>query len=322
MQGLSFSGQKQSKRPGNWIVPVVLIVLSVLLMTISVRVGNAGVFGAMRYGVQTVAAPLEKLCSKISGPFKSVSSPAAESLSEDEAQKLREENQQLRMLVAQLEEYRQQDQRLTNLLKISDTYALQAVSGKILSTTSGWNHTAKVNVGSKSGVRVGMGVISSGGLYGQVVSVTASTCTVRMVTDPNSSVAAMIQSTRATGILNGSYDGNLILEYVPVETTVAEGDVVLSSGGGGTYPQGIVIGTVSTVEMDSSKLYYRIAVSPLYPLSACEEVLILTGEEDETASLLDEKFLKSVIKSTSASSKSDEPASDKDEGAAKKKESD
>ena len=312
MAGLAFNDQKQSKRPGLWLIPVVLIVVCVLLITISVRVGNTGVFAAVRSGVQTIANPLTSLCSGVSTPFKSVGSGS--SYSDDEVDKIVQENAQLKTLVAQLEEYRQQDQRLTTLLELSDTYGLKTVAAKIVGTSSGWNQTATINVGSNQGLQEGMGVMSSCGLYGQVESVSATSATVRLISDATSKVSAMIQNTRSTGIVSGSYDGNLVLDYISVDTTVGEGDVVLTSGEGGTYPRGIIIGTVKSVEIDSSKLYYRIAVDPILNFDSCEEVLVLTGDEDETAGLVDIDLINEIKSSISSSTSSSSSSSSSTSG--------
>ncbi|MBQ3328708.1 MAG: rod shape-determining protein MreC, partial [Eggerthellaceae bacterium] len=272
---------------------------SVLLITVSMRVGNVGVLAGIRSGVQTVAAPMQRVSTVIGRPFRASGGDNASSLTDEEIEAIVKENEQLRTLVAELEEYRQQDQRLAALLTLSDTYALESVSGRVVSTTDGWSRTATINVGSGSGVKVGQGVISSCGLYGQVVSVTANSAQVRLITDATSSVSATIQGSRDRGIVSGSYDGNLTLDYISVDSTVGEGDVILTSGDGGTYPRGIVIGTVKSVEPDSSRLYYRITVEPIMSIETCKEVLVLTGNEDSTKSIVDIEYLKSIIASVS-----------------------
>ncbi len=277
----------------RWLVPVVLAVLSIALITLCVRMDGGGAFSVVRSGVQSVTQPLEAAVATVPNPLKSIGQPSED----DKTAQLELENSQLKTLVSQLEEYRQQDQRLTSLLKLSDTYGLASVSANVTGITRGWNQTATINKGSSQGIRVGMGVISSCGMYGQVESVTSSTSTVRLMTDANSSVGAMIQGSRARGILSGSYDGTLTLNYVDISYTVGEGDIVISSGAGGTYPQGIIIGTVRNVEPDSSKLYYRITVDPIYPISSCQEVLVLTGDEDAVATLVDETLLDSIVTS-------------------------
>lgn len=298
MAGLTFTHQNRTQRPAGLLIPVILVIVCVLLITTSMSMGNTGVYGVVRTGVQTVAAPLQRVCSVVSEPFRSLGNSAV--YSTEEVEQLQLENGQLRTLVAELEEYRQQNQRLAVLLQLSDTYALETVSGKALSVTKGWNQTATLNVGTDNGVQVGMGVISSCGLYGQVISVTDTTATVRLVSDAESSVAAMVQGTRATGIVSGSYDGTLTLDYISADEAVGEGDVVITSGAGGAYPRGIVIGTVTSVELDSSKLYYRLGVEPVFGIDMCEEVLVLTGGEDETASLVDIDLLNTVVASGEA----------------------
>ena len=296
MPGLSFGKQSQNRRSGLWWVPIVLIVISVMLITLCVRFGNSGPFAVARGVVQTVTKPVERVCSLVSTPFSNIGAIDVD----EEVARLKEENSQLRTLVAELEEYRQQDQRLTAMMQFADIYGLETLSAEVVSTTTGWDRTATINKGSRDGVRVGMAVMSTCGLYGQVESVTDASSVVRLINDANSSVAAMVQNSRAHGILHGAYDGTLTLEYVPIDMTVGEGDIVIASGSGGVYPRGIVIGTVRTIETDSSKLYHRIIVEPLFNIESCEEVLVLTGNETETERILNEELLQTIIDSANS----------------------
>ena len=297
MPGLSFQSQNNrasfsggtTRRPGGWIIALVLVIISVALITLCVRSEGAGPFSAIRAGVQTVTKPIERAVANVPSPLRSIGNGSSE-----EVDQLKQENEQLRSIVAELEEYRQQNQRLSALVQIADTYDLATKSTTVTGVTSGWSRTATIGLGSDDGIRIGMGVISSSGLYGQVESVTAHASTVRLITDSNSSVSAMVQGSRARGILHGSYDGVLTMEYVSTEYTVGEGDYVITSGDGGAYPNGIIIGTVKDVEPDPSKLYYRITVDPIFRLASCQEVMVLTGDEGEVASILDEDMLKNI----------------------------
>ena len=291
MPGLSFGSQGQNGRSGPLLVPIVLIVVSIMLITLCVRMGGSGPFAVARGVVQTVTKPIEQLCSVFSTPFANIGVVDTD----EELARLEEENRQLRTLVAELEEYRQQDQRLTAMTQFADIYGLETLSAEVISSSSGWDRTATINKGSRDGVRVGMGVISSCGLFGQIESVTETTSVVRLVNDASSSVSAMIQNSRAHGILHGAYDGTLTLEYVPIDTAVGEGDIVITSGSGGTYPRGIVMGTVRSIEADSSKLYHRIIVEPIFSIESCEEVFVLTGNESETNLILNEALLQTVV---------------------------
>lgn len=296
MPGLSFGKQSQNRRSGLWWIPIVLIIISVMLITLSVRFAGTGPFAVARGVVQTVTKPIEQVGSLVSTPFANIGAVDVD----EEVARLQEENNQLRTLVAELEEYRQQDQRLTAMMQFADIYGLETLSAEVTATTTGWDRTSTISKGSRDGVRVGMGVMSTCGLYGQVESVTDSASVVRLINDANSSVAVMIQNSRAHGIMHGAYDGTLTLEYVPIDTAVGEGDIVISSGSGGTYPRGIVVGTVRAIEADSSKLYHRIIVEPLFNIASCEEVLVLTGNESETARVLNEELLQTIVDSANS----------------------
>ncbi len=296
MPGLTFSNQGGgTRRPWLWIVPVVLIVVSIVLITVATRAGTGGFFSATRSGIQTATRPLASLCQFVATPFNSLNTALdTPTYDEEDLSSLEQENEQLRALVTELEEYRQQNQRLISLFNFSDLYGLETVPATITLTTSGWDRTATIDKGSADGISQGMGVMSSNGLYGQVETVTPSTSTVRLINDANSSVAAMVQGTRATGILSGSYDGTLTLDYISVDEAVGVGDYIISSGEGGVYPQGILIGVASAIEVDPSKLYYSITVTPVSDFAFCREVLVLTGDETEVDSLIDEDMIDSM----------------------------
>lgn len=296
MPGLSFGNQSQNRRSGLWWVSIVLIIISVMLITLCVRFGGSGPFALARTVVQTVTKPVEQLCSAMSAPFAGI----GEETVDEQVARLEEENRQLRTLVAELEEYRQQDQRLTAMMQFADIYGLESLSAEVISTTSGWDRTATINKGARDGVRTGMAVISSCGLYGQIETVTETTSVVRLINDANASVSAMVQNSRARGVLHGAYDGTLSLEYVPIDMAVGEGDIVITSGSGGVYPRGIVIGTVRAIEADSSKLYHRITVEPVFNIESCEEVLVLTGNETETQRVLNEELLQTIVDSANS----------------------
>jgi len=107
--------------------------------------------------------------------------------------------------------------------------------------------------------------------------VTRHAAKVRLITDPQSGVASMVQSTRAEGVVRGSIEGKLTLDFVSAETTVRAGDIVISSGMGGVYPKGLIVGEVTRVQSAPSALYQDIEVTPSGTLSGLEEVLVLVS---------------------------------------------
>jgi rod shape-determining protein MreC len=134
-----------------------------------------------------------------------------------------------------------------------------------------------LNRGSDAGVRLGQPVLGSGAtLLGIVTEVNESRSRVRLITDRDAAIAALLQSSRTAGSLVGDGDG-LRLDFVPLEASVAPGDVVLTSALGGLLPPGLLVGRVSSVDAPGQDLHQRIEVEPLGDLERIEQVLIMTG---------------------------------------------
>ena len=140
-----------------------------------------------------------------------------------------------------------------------------------------WNQTVTVDVGKDDGIESGMTVMGSSGVVGQVVRTTAHTADVRLLTDSQSGAAAMIQSNRGEGIVRGSLEGLLYLENVDEANTPQPGDVILTSGLGGSYVRGLIIGTVVRVDQGKGNATGRIVVSPNDATGALEEVIVVKG---------------------------------------------
>jgi rod shape-determining protein MreC len=123
-----------------------------------------------------------------------------------------------------------------------------------------------------------MPVIGPQGLLGQTIQVAANSAKVRLITDQRSGVAAMVQDGRAVGIVHGTLDSGLRMDFVSKETSVTAGQTVVTSGLGGVYPKGLVIGEVVRAEKDPSSLYQTIDVSPTSGVGNLEEVLVVLSK--------------------------------------------
>ena len=100
---------------------------------------------------------------------------------------------------------------------------------------------------------------------------------VTLITDPKSAVSAIVQESRAEGVVAGNYDGSLNMEFVGQGATVKQGDFVLTSGVGGGYPPNVVIGRVAAVQKTDQDLFQSVHVDHLASLSGIEKVLVLTS---------------------------------------------
>jgi rod shape-determining protein MreC len=136
-----------------------------------------------------------------------------------------------------------------------------------------------VDVGARSGVARNMPVITDRGLVGRVTAVGPNSAQVLLLIDPASAVNAIVQNGRATGIVRGNIDGTLTMGRIPPNETVNPGDIVLTSGLGGNFPDKLVIGQVTEVEQRDQDMFQVARIRPTVDFGKLETMLIVTSFE-------------------------------------------
>ncbi len=272
---LNFNNNGQTRL--SRILAIAFAVASILLMTIYASEGQGGFLHSAQSQVHGIISPLQLLGTSGGAVVDRAGDAVADSMADaDTLSALRRQNQELTDLLAKTEEYRLEAERLQSLLNLKDTYNIEGVSGRVIGhSTDAWNQTITLDVGTSGGVEAGLTVVGPSGVVGQVVSCTSGSSTVRLLTDPKSGVAAMIQSTRAEGIVRGSLNGILSLENISADVNVEVGDVVLTSGLGGSYTKGLLIGQVVRVSGKASDYTRTIVVSPNEEVESLEEVIVV-----------------------------------------------
>ena len=129
--------------------------------------------------------------------------------------------------------------------------------------------------GRDEGVKPGMPVLTPQGLVGRVTEIGSHWSKALLILDPSSSVNAVVQSTRATGVVQGDVNGNLIIKYVPQGEAIKTGDKILTSGLGGNFPKRLVIGQVTEVRKRDIDLFQEATLQPSVDFARLEFVLIL-----------------------------------------------
>ena len=120
-------------------------------------------------------------------------------------------------------------------------------------------------------------------VIGQVISTTPVTCDVRLLTDPQSGVSVLVQASRAEGILRGSVEGTLYLEGIDDNVEIKEGDVVITSGLGGGYYRGLVVGMITKIEQRPGSASRTIVVTPNASFNNISEALVVISMGDANA---------------------------------------
>ncbi len=265
------------------VLVVLLLVASVALSTVYAREGQDGPLHRVQSVAGMAAAPLQFVGAGVAYAADSAGDAVENAtVSNESYTALQQENEQLRAQLVQMEELRLENERLTGLLNIQEQYQISGPTGRVIGTSSdSYSREITVGVGSNSGVEAGQAVVGSAGLVGQVMEVSPLTCRVRLLADPQSGVSAYLQSGRDECVVRGSVDGLLYLEYLDDSVQVNVGDVVVTSGMGGSYPAGIAIGTVANVINEAGTSARTIIVSPLSSTETFEEVTIVSSASSE-----------------------------------------
>ena len=125
-----------------------------------------------------------------------------------------------------------------------------------------WKSEIVLDVGTRDGVLEGMGVVNEKGLVGIVVLSANNSCRVRLINDPQSSIGARILSSRKLGIIEGSQDKKIYLNYISKGDVVFKGDILITSEYGEFLPPEILIGRVKRVTEKANNPYKEIEVEP------------------------------------------------------------
>ena len=276
----------------SWL-PLVLLILGLLLL----------VFHESGY-----LAPAENVLHYVLDPLQRVFANVIEGAGDlfQTVRQVRELRAQVEELQAQtnaltvenvrLREYEAEAQQLRAMLNFTSEYPVAAFLGaevigreacdafpcaEVLSTDpNAYLRYITINMGNQQGLEVGMPVVSDGaGLVGRIAEVSLRTAKVKLLTDPDSAVAALLQTSRATGLVVGHSDGALRMKYIPQGESISNDEIVLTSGLGGFLPKGLVIGQVTEVLQEDYELFQSATMRPAVDFSRLELVLVITGFE-------------------------------------------
>lgn len=265
------------------VVLIICIVASMALMALYSNEGDGGAVHSVRGIVATVASPFQRIGAIVSLPFQAVGNALTNAAAPTEdLLTLQQENERLRAQTIRYQEYQTENERLRALLDMKESYSLESTGARVISQSAdSWNRTVTIDKGSADGLAVGMPVMNGDGLLGQIESVAPASSVVRLITDDTGGVSVILQNSRAEGVLSGNVDGVLHVDFVPISTQVQLGEAVLTSGLGGVYPKGLVVGAVTRIDGGGADTYYTLVVQPLGEINVNEEVLVLVGNQAE-----------------------------------------
>jgi len=197
----------------------------------------------------------------------------------DKNERLHQKVAELSLENSQLKEAELENVRLKELLVFAEGSRFSLRAAEVI----GWEPDRTVNsilidVGATDGIERNMPVISPDGLVGKVYRVMDRVSVVQLLQDPNCRVSAIAQRSRILGIVEWDRGVQCLLRHIPVKSDIKVGDEVVTSGMGGIFPEGLLIGSIVEVRGESWELFKKAIIRPGVNVSHLEEVFVLINE--------------------------------------------
>lgn len=271
------------------------LIIVVISITVAIFIFMGVTFAKTReslYATQTnnvvnaVLSPIQRFFSDIGGEVSDFFSYLHDMKTyKEDNLALKEEVEELKNKVRELESYERENIRLRDILDLKSTdledrMIVCEVSAK---DPGNWFFVFTIDKGSNYGIKKDDAVISKEGLVGRVSEVGSNWSKVTSIIDSKSSVGAIIKRTEETALVDGDMvlaeRGKCRLDYIKSDVSIVPGDVVETSGLGGVYPKGILIGTVSEIKDDSTGYTRYAIVDTVVDFEKIREVIVIKSEE-------------------------------------------
>lgn len=265
-----------AQRRIRWTTIAILVGASIILSVLD-STGNLDIlFGFMSDPLTAVASwtsrQTDTVADALAGPRDLEEARSEIALLQTQLEALERENEELR-------EVQGEYQILQDLFnRVRQTPELRRQTANVIGyDTSPAVRSILIDKGSDDGLRVGMPVESPRGLIGRIFRTTQNSSQVVLITDNASAIPVRLGTSRATGSLKGrGASGDLIVDWIDLKFQLEVGEVVLTSGLGGDFPQDIVIGRVVQVLRNESDLFQQAIVQPATDFDTMEIVLVVT----------------------------------------------
>ncbi|CAB4366738.1 MAG: cell shape-determining protein [Actinobacteria bacterium] len=230
---------------------IVLVVTSLLFITLDLR--GVQVIDGLRTGTQTALSPVQKFGSWAVSPFRNFLSDVTHlGRTRNQLEKLKSENDKLRLELQNREVADAQLKQLKGVLDLAGTAGFKVVNAKVISqgSNTSFTQTITIDAGTTSGIKSNMTVLSGYGLVGVVKSAYSTSALVQLASDPGFRIGVRIAGTQQIGILSGQGTRKGVVQLLDNTTLIRKGDVILARGSDNSRPfvPGVPIGEVTSVD--------------------------------------------------------------------------
>lgn len=240
--------------------------------------------------LQIVAAPFEYGASRIMDTLSSTFHIVDISLKNRiEWESLEKENAELKERSVDYDEILAENKRYRELLDFKAAHRQFSVrAGSVISRDYGtWSNTMVIDIGSEDGIEENMAVVTPAGVVGFISDVYPHSSRVQLLTDPRTSIGAIVQrpESRVSSVVRGN--GNVPTEpqfvNIAKDADILEGDTLVTSGFGSIYPKGLYIGTIVSIHQDDNDFVKYAVIRPGVDFSKLEEVFVITHSTDNSS---------------------------------------
>lgn len=261
-----------------------LLAIFIALLFFGVVLDRLGYLQPLRSAIQSVVQPAESTLTDAASDAET-RLQKQKTLDELQAENVSLQTEANRLLIEniQLKELERENEALRALLNFTKNnpginYETASVVGQVIGADpANFLYTIFINVGSEDGVAKDMPVLTYRGLVGRVTQVGKNNAEVLLIIDPASSVNVLAQSSRVQGVVTGELGGTLTMERIPQGQNVSPGDLVLTSGLGGTFPDKLVVGQITEVFQRDLDLFQSARVRSTVDFGKLNTVLVLTS---------------------------------------------
>ncbi|MBT6716457.1 MAG: rod shape-determining protein MreC [Nitrospina sp.] len=257
----------------------IILVFSILLFSLALMSLNAKQEKEISF--------LDSFAGLLLSPFQNLLTQTVQGISDGinhyfDLVDVSKENEQLQLEVERLVNEKNdlierisRQKRLAGLMAYQDVRKKKSLVASVIGRdATQWSKVVFIDKGTRDGVETHFAVVTNSGVIGQVIHAGHTTSKVLLTIDSRSAVDSIFQESRVSGVVVGTGEEHCIVKFVPNTADIKVGDRVLSSGLGGIFPKGLIVGTVSQVVKKKQGLFQEILLTPSSDLSRLEEVLV------------------------------------------------
>lgn len=255
-----------------------LIFFSILIIIFSLLFFKSkGSFSGVDSGITKIFQPVGAVFTNSTGGIKNFFSNLGNIGNlQKENKELTEKNNVLESETARMTVAEKENESLKRELKFKTESGFQTVTASItFFDPTNLRESILIDKGANDGIRTKMAATSEGFLIGRVTDVYSDSSKILLITDPMSNVPALLPDVNAVGLVQGQVGMGLIMSQVPQETDLKKGAVVVTSGLGGEYPKGLIIGKVENITRKNNSIFQSASLRSLIDFKSLERVQII-----------------------------------------------